>query len=85
MQPFITPDALYVLVVPANTYTENAFHRLAGQWLDFLLAGAPGAVVQVVLSHCDKMLRGQEVRAAPHSSCPLRRSSAAPDPRFQPV
>ena len=37
-------------------YSDTSFQRVVGCWLDYLLARAPGAVVQLVLTQCDKLL-----------------------------
>ena len=51
----IGPDALYLLHV-AMPYEESKFQRLVGRWLEYLHVGAPGAVVQLVLTQCDRLL-----------------------------
>ena len=47
--------ALYLLLVPAHRTTDEEAEEVLTRWLDALQARAPGAVVQIVLSHCDKL------------------------------
>ena len=35
---------------------DKAYGDLVGRWMDYLTAGAPEAVVQPILTHCDKMM-----------------------------
>ena len=52
-QPFVVTGVLYVLAVRADRANDAAYHAVLGRWLDVLQAGAPGAVVQPVLTHAD--------------------------------
>ena len=66
-QPFIVRGALYLLVVRADEAVyamDNAevAHRILHRWLHYLRARAPGSVVQIVLSHVDKLSPPQHSR-----------------------
>ncbi|CAN0082454.1 unnamed protein product [Ectocarpus sp. 12 AP-2014] len=53
-QMFLTPGALFVLVVDMFTYTEGQSREDAlEQWLDILQARVPGSVVLLVGTHTD--------------------------------
>jgi hypothetical protein len=56
LQPYIVPGSLYLLAVPAQLCTDEHYPDVLGRWLDYLQAGAPEAVVQAVLTHCDELL-----------------------------
>ena len=58
LQPYIVSGSLYLLLVPAMPIAEldKGYGDLVGRWMDYLTAGAPEAVVQPVLTHCDTML-----------------------------
>ena len=60
-QAFLVGGALYLAVVPAHRVEEH-YDEVLGRWLDYLAARAPGAVVQLVLSHADKLLPGHTSR-----------------------
>ena len=55
-QPYLVKDALYVALVPAHRANDAEFDVTIGRWLNYLAAHAPGAVVQLVLSHVDKLV-----------------------------
>ena len=59
LQPYIATGSLYLLLVPYLEVSEleARYEELLGRWLDYLQAGAPEAVVQLVLTHCDAKLR----------------------------
>ena len=50
------PGSLYLLAVPAQLCSDEHYPDVLGRWLDYLQAGAPEAVVQAVLTHCDELL-----------------------------
>ena len=51
--------ALYLLFVPAHYALDEAeAEETIGRWLDTLQARAPGAVVQIVVSHVDRLVEG---------------------------
>jgi len=52
---------VYLAVVPAHRVEEH-YDEVLGRWLDYLAARAPGAVVQLVLSHVDRLLPGHTSR-----------------------
>ena len=55
-QAYLVDGALYLLLVPAHrAMDEDAYPDVLGRWLNTLQARAPGAVVQVVLSHGDEV------------------------------
>ena len=56
LQPYIVPGSLYLLAVPAQIADDNNYVDVLGRWMDYLQAGAPEAVVQAVLTHCDELL-----------------------------
>ena len=62
LQPYIVSGSLYLLLVPCMPVADldKAYGDLVGRWMDYLTAGAPEAVVQPVLTHCDKMLPHQK-------------------------
>ena len=53
---YVIPGALSLLRIPAHRCTEEEHNEVLGRWLDYLQAGAPEAVVQAVLTHCDELL-----------------------------
>ena len=59
LQPYIVTGSLYLLLVPVDTVASLDERRseLLLRWLDYLQVGAPEAVVQPVLTHCDRYLR----------------------------
>lgn len=51
---FLTPGALFVLVVDLFTYSiENSSEDALKQWLDILQSRVPGSVVLLVGTHID--------------------------------
>lgn len=53
-QMFLTPDALFVLVVDMFAYLEEQSREDAlDQWLDILQSRVPGSVVLLVGTHSD--------------------------------
>ena len=56
LQPYIVPGSLYLLAVPAQLCADEHYPDVLGRWMDYLQAGAPEAVVQAVLTHCDELL-----------------------------
>ena len=54
-QQYLVRGALYLLLVPAHRTTDEEAEEVLTRWLDALQARAPGAVVQIILSHCDKL------------------------------
>uniref|UniRef100_A0A672KD55 Multifunctional ROCO family signaling regulator 1 n=1 Tax=Sinocyclocheilus grahami TaxID=75366 RepID=A0A672KD55_SINGR len=50
---FLSPGALYVLVVNLKLYTSKSFYSLVGSFLHLLSAKVPHAVVCIVGTHCD--------------------------------
>ena len=58
LQPYIVSGSLYLLLVPALPILEldAQYGDLVGRWMDYLTASAPEAVVQPVITHCDRML-----------------------------
>lgn len=54
-QMFLTPGALFVLVVDMFAYSEDGHSRedALDQWLDILQARVPGSVVLLVGTHSD--------------------------------
>ena len=58
LQPYIVPGSLYLLTVPALdvSWLDENYSDVLGRWLDYLQTGAPDAVVQLVLTHCDRLL-----------------------------
>ena len=63
-QPFITCGPLFLLAVPAHRCHDAEYSAVLGRWLDVLQAGAPGAVVQPVVTQADRLLRADELKAA---------------------
>jgi hypothetical protein len=51
---YMVEGSLYLLLVPAHRAVEAEYEEVLGRWLDSMHARAPGAVVQIVLSHADK-------------------------------
>lgn len=54
-QQYLVKGALYLLLVPAHRATDEEAEEVLLRWLDALQAKAPGAAVQVVLSHVDQL------------------------------
>ena len=54
-QQYLVRGALYLLVVPAHRATDEEADEVLLRWLDALQSKAPGAAVQLVLSHCDRL------------------------------
>lgn len=52
-QMFLTPDALFVLVVDVFAYSEDSREDALEQWLDILQSRVPGSVVLLVGTHGD--------------------------------
>ena len=54
-QIFLTPDALFVLVVDMSAYSKTGQSREEAleQWLDILQSRVPGSVVLLVGTHGD--------------------------------
>ncbi len=54
-QMFLTPGALFILVVDMFAYSEDGLSREDSleQWLDILQARVPGSVVLLVGTHSD--------------------------------
>ena len=67
LQPYIVSGSLYLLLVPVDTvaHLEERKYELLVRWLDYLQVGAPEAIVQPVLTHCDRFLR-RDVEWTPH-------------------
>ena len=61
--------ALYLLTVPAQDvgYLDEHYSDILGRWLDYLQTGAPDAVVQPVLTHCDRLIT-EAVRERTHEA-----------------
>ena len=57
-QPYISTGPLFGLTVPAHRANDTNYVDALGRWLDALQAGAPGAIVQPILSHADRLLPG---------------------------
>mmetsp|Transcript_70046 Transcript_70046/g.210451 ORF Transcript_70046/g.210451 Transcript_70046/m.210451 type:complete len:1272 (-) Transcript_70046:33-3848(-) len=67
-QPYQVGNALFLLCVPAREsgqgmYDGEEYEQAVGRWFDGLQARVPGAVVQVVLTHADRLVSA-EVREA---------------------
>ena len=58
LQPYIVPGSLYLMTVPANPvdWLDSEYSNVLGRWMDYLTTGAPDAVVQFVLTHCDQLV-----------------------------
>jgi hypothetical protein len=52
--PFLTGSSLFILVVPVDEANENYYNNEVLRFLVLLQSRAPGAVVQLVLSKCDR-------------------------------
>lgn len=63
-QPFIRCGPLFLLAIPAHRCHDDEYPALLGRWLDVLQAGAPGAIVQPVLTQADRLLSEAELAAA---------------------
>lgn len=51
---FLTPDALFILVVDMFAYSDaNSREDALEQWLDILQSRVPGSVVLIVGTHSD--------------------------------
>ena len=50
---FLTPGALFVLVVDMFAYSEQSREEALEQWLDILQSRVPGCVVLLVGTHGD--------------------------------
>ncbi|XP_019625512.1 PREDICTED: malignant fibrous histiocytoma-amplified sequence 1 homolog [Branchiostoma belcheri] len=63
-QFFLTPDALYLLLVNLQTYScsEERYTEAVGFWLDTLNARVPGAVVSIVGSKKDLCRHDEVIR-----------------------
>lgn len=53
LQMFLTPDALFILVVDMFAYSEHGREDALGQWFDILQARVPGSVVLLCGTHSD--------------------------------
>ena len=67
LQPYIVSGSLYLLLVPAmpTADLDRAYGDLVGRWMDYLTAGAPEAVVQPVITHCDRLLAAPPAKPPP--------------------
>lgn len=54
-QQYLVEGALYLLLVPAHRASDEEADEVLLRWLDALQAKAPGAAVQLVLSHADRL------------------------------
>ena len=65
LQPYLVCGSLYLLLVPALPPSEldANYPDLLGRWLDYLQAGAPEAIVQPVITHCDSLLHASGAAA----------------------
>lgn len=54
-QQYLVKGALYLLLVPAHRATDEEADEVLWRWLDALQSRCPGAAVQVVLSHVDRL------------------------------
>ena len=54
-QQYLVDGALYVLHTPAHRLNDAEYPEVLGRWLDTLQACAPGAVVQLVITHADRL------------------------------
>ncbi|CAM9117018.1 unnamed protein product [Ectocarpus sp. 4 AP-2014] len=62
-QMFLTPGALFVLVVDIFAYSvKNSSEDALGQWLDILQSRVPGSVVLLVGTHTDSFVTPTECR-----------------------
>mmetsp|Transcript_19903 Transcript_19903/g.53637 ORF Transcript_19903/g.53637 Transcript_19903/m.53637 type:complete len:188 (-) Transcript_19903:25-588(-) len=52
-QQYLVAGALYFMLVPTHKANDTEYNEVFGRWFDVLQARAPGAVVQLVLSHAD--------------------------------
>ena len=62
LQPYIVPGSLYIMTVPAMdvAWLDSEYSNVLGRWMDYLQTGAPDAVVQLVLTHCDRLVPEDE-------------------------
>ena len=51
---FLTPDALFVLVVDMFAYSANTRDDALDMWLDILQSRVPGSIVLLVGTHSDR-------------------------------
>ena len=62
-QQYVTKGPLFCLAVPAPRANDAHYETVLGRWLDALQAGAPGAIVQPLLTHADTLLSDKESSA----------------------
>lgn len=77
-QQYLIKGALYLLLVPAHRANDAEADEVLLRWLDALQAKAPGAAVQVVLSHTDRLEAVQSKLASLE-----RRNDEYGDPEFE--
>ena len=77
-QQYLITGALYLLLVPAHRANDAEADEVLLRWLDALQAKAPGAAVQVVLSHTDRLEAVQSKLASLE-----RRNDEYGDPEFE--
>ena len=77
-QQYLVKGALYLLLVPAHRATDEEAEEVLWRWLDALQSRCPGANVQVVLSHVDRLAAVQQ-QLAVHK----RREDEDGDPLFE--
>lgn len=75
-QIFLTPDALFVLVVDIFAYSDvNSREDALEQWLDILQSRVPGSVVLIVGTHSDcfssPAMRNERMKSFKQGSSPV--------------
>ena len=70
LPPFVADGrgSLYVLAVRATHASDAHYDAAVGRWLDLLQASSPGALVQLVLTQCDRLRTGT-TQAALRDAC----------------
>ena len=63
-QPFLTAGPLFMLAVPAHRANDDNYAAVLGRWLDVLQVGAPGALVQLLITQADRLLSEAQREAA---------------------
>ena len=63
-QPFLTAGPLFMLAVPAHRANDRNYSAVLGRWLDVLQVGAPGALVQPLITQADRLLTDEQKEAA---------------------